>query len=73
MCWLGVDRHYQRRGLGRYLLLRALHELGRKGYRHATISTAADNYRALLFYSNVGFHMADWTYGWRRRLPRSRS
>jgi ribosomal protein S18 acetylase RimI-like enzyme len=60
---LGVPEHLQARGLGRYLLGRALWELGRLGYRHASISTAWDNYRALLFYSNFGFRAVDWTYG----------
>ena len=32
------------------------------GYRHAAISTAWDNYRAFLFYTNYGFRVADWTY-----------
>ena len=33
------------------------------GYRHSAISTAADNHRAFLFYSNVGYHVSDWTFG----------
>jgi GNAT superfamily N-acetyltransferase len=66
---LGVPEHLQARGLGRYLLGRALWELGRLGYRHASISTAWDNYRALLFYSNFGFRAVDWTYGLAQEWP----
>ncbi len=36
------------------------------GYRHAAISTAIENHRAFVFYSNVGFHVTDMTYGWVR-------
>jgi hypothetical protein len=41
-------------------------ELRRAGYRHAAISTALDNYRAALFYSNLGYQVVDWTYGYGR-------
>lgn len=27
-----------------------------------------DHWRAFVFYSNLGFRVADWTYGWRRAL-----
>jgi GNAT superfamily N-acetyltransferase len=61
--WLNVPEPLHARGLGRYLLGRALCELRALGYRHAAISSARDNYRAILFYSNFGFHAVDWTYG----------
>ena len=60
---LGVNDAFQGRGLGRELLQRALIELRRLGYPNACISTAWDNHRAALFYTNVGFRVADWTYG----------
>lgn len=53
-------------GIGRHLLQRSLFEMHAVGYRHAVISTAWDNFRAFLFYSNCGYRAADWTYGLRR-------
>ncbi len=66
--WLGVDDPFQGSGLGRTLLAHALFEAKSAGYRHAAISTARDNYRAQLFYSNHGFHAVDWTYQYRKTL-----
>jgi len=66
--WLGVEEDFQGRGVGRYLLLKALQEGLGAGYRHALISTAWDNYRAFVFYANLGYRVTDWTYGWRRAL-----
>jgi len=63
---LHVRREYQGNGLGRWLLCRSFAELKVRGYHHATISTAADNYRAQALYCNIGYRAADWTYGWRR-------
>ncbi len=65
---LGVNDSLQARGWGRYLLLRALQEARQAGYRNAAISTWWGNDRALLFYSNYGFRVVDWTYGWGREL-----
>ena len=66
--WLGIERPYQGRGLGKHLLARAFVENASAGYRHAAISTAIDNYRAAAFYTNYGFHLIDWTYGLRKDL-----
>ena len=60
--WLGVEDEFQGQGLGRYLLQYALEEMKKIGYRHAAISTAWENYRAFLFYSNCGYQTVDWTY-----------
>lgn len=60
--WLGVEEEFQGQGLGRYLLQYALQEMKKIGYRHAAISTAWDNHRAFLFYSNCGYRTVDWTY-----------
>ncbi|RKU35196.1 hypothetical protein C6496_18075 [Candidatus Poribacteria bacterium] len=60
--WLGVEDNFQGQGLGRYLLQYALQEMKKVGYRHAAISTAWDNHRAFLFYSNCGYRTVDWTY-----------
>jgi len=64
--WLGVEELYQGKRLGRRLLESALVEGKKAGYRHAAISTAWDNYRAQLFYSNHGFTAVDWTYQYRK-------
>lgn len=68
--WLGIDEPYQGKGLGAHLLGRALAEAREVGYRHAGISTAFDNHRALLFYSNFGYRAVDWTRRFRRDLAR---
>lgn len=65
--WLGVEREYQGNGLGKHTLLFALAKAKENGYRHASISTAVSNHRAFVFYSNVGFHVTDMTYGWARK------
>lgn len=65
---LGVLEDVRHHGLGRHLLLRSLQEMRGKGYRHASISTSLANHRAFLFYSNCGFHVVDWTYGYSREL-----
>ena len=62
--WLGVEEAFQRKGYGRYILQEAMREGKRMGYRHAGISTAFNNYRAYAFYTNCGFRVTDWTYGW---------
>ena len=66
--WLAVDPDIQHRGLGSFLVRRALAELYSIGYRHATICCIDDNYRALLLYSNLGYQAVDWTYTWRKKL-----
>ena len=59
---LDIEDPYQGQGIGRYLLQYALQEMRKIGYRHATISTDWENYRAFLFYSNCGYRAVDWTY-----------
>ena len=66
--WLGVEDDFQGQGLGRYLLQYALQEMKKIGYRHAAISTAWDNHRAFLFYSNCGYRTVDWTYEFMKDL-----
>ena len=66
--WLGIEDDFQGQGLGRYLLQYALQEMKKIGYRHAAISTAWDNHRAFLFYSNCGYRTVDWTYGYEKVL-----
>jgi ribosomal protein S18 acetylase RimI-like enzyme len=66
--WLGIEDEFQGQGLGRYLLQYELQEMHKVGYRHAAISTAWDNHRAFLFYSNCGYRTVDWTYGFVKNL-----
>lgn len=66
--WMHIDDEHQGLGLGRYMLMRGLWEAQNIGYRHASISTAWDNYRAFLFYTNLGYQVVDWTYGYRKEL-----
>ena len=66
--YLEIEGEFQEQGLGRYLLQYALQEMKKIGYRHAAISTGWDDYRALLFYSNCGYRVADWTYTYEKVL-----
>jgi GNAT superfamily N-acetyltransferase len=66
--WIGVEEDIQGQGLGRALLQRALWEMHGAGYRHTAISTAWRNYRAALFYTNLGYEVIDWTYAYGRDL-----
>ncbi len=66
--YLEIEGKFQGQGLGRYLLQYALQEMKKIGYRHAAISTGWDDYRALLFYSNCGYRVADWTYAYEKVL-----
>ena len=66
--WIEVEGPFQGQGLGRYVLHYALEEMKKIGYRHAAISTGWDDYRALLFYSNCGYRVADWTYTYEKVL-----
>ncbi len=66
--WIGVEEAHQGKGLGRILLVNALHEMRRAGCRHASISTTWNNYRAALFYTNLGFRFADQTYSYKKEL-----
>jgi len=66
--WLGIGKEIQGKGVGRYLLQTALCRMHQLGYRHAAISTDWHNYRAALFYTNLGYHVVDWTYAFNRSL-----
>ncbi len=59
---LNVEPSFQGLGVGRYLLARTLQKAKSLGYRHASISTDWNNYRALLFYTNMGYRVVDWTF-----------
>ena len=64
--YLEIEDGFQGQGLGKFLLQYALQEMKKIGYRHAAISTGWDDYRALLFYSNCGYRVVDWTYGYEK-------
>lgn len=66
--WLGIEEDFQGKGLGKFLLLYSLQEMQNAGYRHASISTNLDNYRAILFYSNVGYKVVDWSYEYQKSI-----
>jgi GNAT superfamily N-acetyltransferase len=68
--WIGVEKEHQGRGLGRYLLRRALQEMHGIGYRNAGISTDWKNYRAFVFYTNFGYHVVDWTHAYGLEVDR---
>jgi predicted N-acetyltransferase YhbS len=59
---LDVEEGYQGEGWGRYLMLTAMAEAAKLGYKHAVISTDWHNYRAQLFYTNYGYAALDTAY-----------
>jgi len=72
LIWLAEE--LQGRRLGLHLLQRSLQELHAVGYRDAIISIgllesgAMDSPRGYLFYTNHGFRVYDWTYGFKKTL-----
>jgi ribosomal-protein-alanine N-acetyltransferase len=60
---LGIDPHYQRRGLGQWLLVHLLVDACDRGLTRATLEVRASNSRALALYHSFGFE----TLGSRRR------
>lgn len=69
-----LEEELQGHHLGLHLLQRSLQELHAVGYRDAIISTgllewgAMDSPRGYLFYTNHGFRVYDWTYGFKKTL-----
>ncbi|MDE0484288.1 MAG: GNAT family N-acetyltransferase [Candidatus Poribacteria bacterium] len=59
--WLEVESEFQGHGLGKFLLQYSLQEMQKIGYRHASVSTSWENFRALLLYSNCGYRVVDRT------------
>ncbi len=72
-----LEEELQGRRLGLHLLQRSLQELHAVGYREAIISTgllesgAMDSPRGYLFYTNHGFRVYDWTYGFKKDITPS--
>ena len=65
---LRVEESLRGRGLGKSLLATGLAEMKQAGCKHAAISTDWDNYRAALFYANLGYRLIDRTFSFRREL-----
>jgi len=66
--WINVTEEHRGKRLGMLLLVSALHEMKRAGCKHAAISTTWNNYRAALFYTNLGYRFADQTYSFKKEL-----
>ena len=66
--WIEVEDDFQGQGIGKLLLESSLQEMQKIGYKHAALSTDWNNYRALLFYSNCGYKVVDWTYAYEKVL-----
>ena len=70
---LWVREHVQGKRLGTFLLTTGLREMHKAGCRHAAISTASTNYRAALFYTNLGYRFADRTVSFAKDLSHEQS
>ena len=57
--WLGVNKAYRRRGLGRYLLRRALHEMQCEGYKTSVLNCRVKNSPAVSLYESEGYASVD--------------
>ena len=71
--WLGIEEEYQGQGLGKCLLEYTLQELNKVGYKHTTLSTSWDNHLAFLLYTNLGYRVMDWTYGYEKTFKEESS
>ncbi|MDE0635410.1 MAG: GNAT family N-acetyltransferase [Candidatus Poribacteria bacterium] len=66
--WLSVEEDFQGQGLGKYLLQYSLQEMHKVGYRHASLNTECYEYLPILFYSNCGYKVVDWTYDFVKKI-----
>lgn len=53
---VGAHPDFQRKGLGKAVMLEALHRLQKMGLRQAIVTTGEDNLPAIRLYEAVGFH-----------------
>jgi GNAT superfamily N-acetyltransferase len=65
---LDVVESEQGKGMGRYLLQRNLWEMRKIRYKNTVISNDWRNYRALLFYANYGYRLADTNYEFVKKI-----
>jgi mycothiol synthase len=56
---VGTHPEFQRKGLGRAVMLEAMHRLQERGMRSAIVSTFEDNPPAIKLYESVGFQIAN--------------
>ena len=54
---LGIDPHYQRRGLGQWLLIQLLEDACQRGLKRATLEVRPSNPVALHLYQSFGFEV----------------
>jgi mycothiol synthase len=61
---VGTHPDFQRRGLGKAVMVEALRRLHARGMTDAMVCTSSDNAPAIKLYESVGFHITDvfWTY-----------
>ncbi len=57
--WLGVTESYRKRGIGRHLLKRALHEMHLEGYTCTRLNVREKNLPALALYASEGYTTED--------------
>jgi GNAT superfamily N-acetyltransferase len=57
--WLAVDEDYRQKGIGRYLLRRALHEHQQEGYTCARLNVREKNTNAHALYQSEGYLTED--------------
>ena len=57
--WLGVKEACRRRGFGRYLLRRALHEMRCEGYKTSVLNCRVKNLPAVSLYESEGYASVD--------------
>jgi ribosomal protein S18 acetylase RimI-like enzyme len=69
---LGVRRAYRRQGLGRALLLRALHDVRRRGAVAAELDMDGPNVSAQHLYESVGFRQHQELRWYRKELDPER-
>jgi len=56
---VSVDQAHRGKGWGRYLMERTLWEMGKLGYRDATLGCSLPNHRGHLLYTNLGYRVVD--------------
>ena len=68
--WLNVQPEARRRGIGRYLMLRALDHMRRLGCDTCWLTTGAENWPAQPLYLALAFEIVDCSASYRKRVTR---